>query len=94
MDDAELDRLARQDLQRAREAATAMHANGDPMGFVRPYQEALDEDTATGGDLRRIGLVSALTLLVSGAMLELDRVVGDDAGREWLQRAALRDERG
>lgn len=62
------------------------------MGFVRPYREALSEDRAAGGDMRRIGLVSALTLMAASAMHELDRTAGrPGAAQEWMQAAALRD---
>ncbi len=71
---------------------TAMYVEGDPMGFVRPYREALAENKATSGDMRRIGLVSALTLIAASALAELDRVAGrPGAGQEWLQAMALRD---
>lgn len=68
-----------------------MFAEGDPMGFVRPYREALADDSSSGGDMRRIGLVSALTLISAGVLHELDRVAGPGAAQAWMQSAALRD---
>jgi hypothetical protein len=69
-----------------------MYAEGDPSGFVRPYREALAEDEAQSGDMRRLGLVSALTLIAASALRELDRVAArPGAGQEWLQAMALRD---
>jgi len=36
-----------------------------------------------------LGLVSALTLLASSALSEIDRMAGDGAGQAWLARAAI-----
>jgi hypothetical protein len=83
---------AAEDLRRAQEAVTAMFTEGDPMGLVRGYREALDEDSRTGGDMRRIGLASAITLITGSALHELDRVAGRSGyAQRWLQDAALRN---
>lgn len=87
-----LDDESRTDLRRAREAVTALHLEGDPMGFVVPYREALAEDAASGGDMRRIGFVSALTLVGASALREIDRLQGAGAGVEWLREFCLRQE--
>jgi hypothetical protein len=83
---------AAEDLQRAQEAVTAMVTEGDPTGLVRGYREARDEDNRTGGDMRRIGLANAITLITGSALHELDRVAGSPGyAQKWLQDAALRN---
>jgi hypothetical protein len=80
---------AAEDTRRAVAAITAM-TEGDPSGFVVPFREAVAEDEAEGGNMRRIGLVSALSLLGAAALSEMDRMTGQEGtGLDWLRRQAL-----
>lgn len=70
MDDASAD------LNAAVAGTRAMHVDGDPGVILNGYLAATE--------LRRAGLVSALTLLASSALDEMDRLGGEGAGLAWL----------
>ncbi len=62
---------------------TALYAEGDP-------SEILSAVLVAPTSVDQAAIASALTLLASRAMHEIDRLDGEGAGVEWLQAEALR----
>ena len=74
------------------EAVTDMHVNKSPEGAARAYNDAkeVDDAGAIGGEMKSRALFLNLTVLLSRALSEIERLAGNsDAGLEWLQKTAL-----